>query len=106
MTNEEKQSMPELTAQQKDDLIWDLNAAIEDISAELSYENESTIAGSIRLSGLYFQLIVSRIALAALTAQPVKLPDVRIFCNSNKSHRKVIYAVTDAIHAAGYEVRE
>lgn len=49
---------------------------------------------------------MARVALAALTAQPVKLPEVRIFCNSNKSHRKVIYAVTDAIRAAGYEVQE
>lgn len=52
------------------------------------------------------ELSLIKIALATLIAQPVKLPDVRIFCNSNKSHRKLIYAVTDAIRAAGYEVQE
>lgn len=35
----------------------------------------------------------------------IELPEFRIFCNSNKSHRKAIYAITNAIRAAGYEVQ-
>lgn len=90
MTNEEKQEM----ARQ-------LENSIADLTSYLTIEPEPADSDDIR-----WRIKVESLALAALTAQPVKLPDVRIFCNSNKSHRKVIYAVTDAIRAAGYEVQE
>lgn len=90
MTNEEKQAL------------------IDHIQTELDVLRYVTLrhADECEREDVQRDIRIQEIALAALTAQPVDLPDVRIFCNSNKSHRKVIYAMTDAIRAAGYEVQE
>lgn len=81
--------------------------SIQTVSERIEYiESLNSRGVGTAVESQQFELACLRRLLAALTAQPVKLPEVRIFCNSNKSHRKLIYAMTDAIRQAGIEVQE
>lgn len=93
----------------------------QDAVAHLKQMVESGIRGGrYSVTEYRYQLMINEIALAALTAQPVKLPDgfspsVTRYGSQSTSYRAIMTGNGDwihkeqaieAIHAAGYEVQE
>lgn len=61
-----KYEMPALTDEMRNDFIEDLQWAIKDLTERLSLPHEETLSSA----ALEYQLIVQKIALASLTAEP------------------------------------
>ena len=98
-----------MTEQEKSELARPLKRNIEDLVAYLAAHPDSMDACDVR-----WRIKIGSIALASLTAQPVRLPESKqIHCEMDfirkekaKSWNAAISLCSRNIRAAGYEVQE